>query len=76
MRIREKTPLGWRAIVILTHLIMLGVNVWACVHVIYNMDCINNPILTIIINVILVIIFMIVIIRNSIIYAIEDMNFE
>lgn len=76
MRIREKTPLGWKAITMLINFIVLLGNVWGCVHVIYNMDCVNNPILLIVINIILAIMFMISIIRDSIIYAIEDMNFE
>ena len=76
MRTKTKTPLGWRIISILTYLIMLGTNVWGCVHVIYDMECVNNPILSIVISIILIIIFMISIIHDSIIYAIEDMNFE
>ena len=75
-KVKTKTPLGWRVISILMYLIALCANVWNCVHVIYDMDCINNPKLLIVINIILAIIFMIFIIHDSIIYAIEDMNFE
>lgn len=76
MKVKTKTPLGWRFISMFICFIMLGVNVWGCVHVIYNMDCVNNPILSIVMDIILIIIFMIYIIRDSIIYAIEDMYFE
>lgn len=76
MKIKEKTPFGLRIISILISFIMLGAGVWNCVHVIYNMDCVNNPILAIVMNIILAIMFMICIIRDSIMYAIEDVNFE
>lgn len=76
MKVKTKTPLGLRFISLLTYFIMLGINVWSCVDVIYDMDCVNNPILLIIVNIIIIIMFMICIIRESIIYAIEDMNFE
>ncbi len=76
MKVKTKTPLGLRIISLLTYLVMLGANVWSCVHVIYDMDCVNNPILLIVMDIILIIIFMITIIHDSIIYAIEDMNFE
>ena len=76
MRIREKTPLGWKAITMFINFIVLLANVWGCVHVIYDMDCVNTPILLIATHIFFIIIFMIIIIRDSIIYAIEDMNFE
>ncbi len=76
MKIKEKTPFGLRIVSILMYFIMLGANVWGCVRVIYDMDSVNNPILLIVIDIILAIIFMIYIIRDSILYAIEDMIFE
>lgn len=76
MKVKTKTPNYLRIISILMYLIALGANVWGCVHVIYDMDCVNTPILIIVIDIIFIIIFMIFIIRDSIIYAIEDMYFE
>ena len=76
MKVKTKTPSSLRIISILMYLIALGANVWGCVHVIYNMDCVNYPILSIVIDIILIIVFMISIIRDSIVYAIEDMYFE